>query len=122
MLVELLRMGAAVVLLVVLPGYLLVQAAFPPLIVRLGFAERAYLSLVGGIVVLVLVGVTLGFLPHAQRGWFQTSATGMPNVEVAVLVLSTLLFYVGLQRGSYPVVERRFPRLVQPDARSRSQS
>ncbi|MFA5862914.1 MAG: hypothetical protein WDA16_14575 [Candidatus Thermoplasmatota archaeon] len=122
MLVELLRLAAAVILLVLLPGYLLVQAAFPPVQARLGVAERAYLSVVGGVVVLILVGVTLGFLPHEQRGWFQTSATGAPNVEFVVLAVSTLLFYVGLQRGAYPAFERRFSWLVLPNGRSRSQS
>lgn len=122
MLAELLRLAAAILLLVVLPGYLLVQAAFPPVKNRIGVTERAYLSFVGGIVVLILVGVTLGFLPHGDRGWFQTSATGAPNVEIALLVVSVLLFYVGLQRGSFPSVARRFPRLVQPDAKDRTQS
>jgi uncharacterized membrane protein len=121
MLVELLRLAAALFLLVLVPGFVLVQAAFPPARTRARIAplERAYITVVGGIVLLILVGVTLGFLPHGQgRGYFQTLATGSPNVELALLAVTVVLFYVGLQRGAYPWIARRFPRLVHPDGKA----
>lgn len=123
MLIELLRLVLVVGLLVVLPGWLLVNALFPPRrSSRLGWAERAYLSLVGGILLLILVSVLLGFLPHDGRGYFQTIATGMPNVELATLAVSALLFYVGLHRGAYPRVAARYPQLLHPEARAANRS
>ncbi len=101
--------------LVVLPGVLLVNAAFPP--GRLSRLERGYLSVAGGVLLLILVGVVLGLFPHGDRGFFQTAATGLPNVEIATLAVSLVLFHLGLQRGAYPNIARRFPRLTAPDAR-----
>lgn len=119
MLLELVRLVLVVGLLVALPGWLLVNALFPPQRgSRLGFAERAYLSLAGGILLLILVSVLLGFLPHEGRGYFQTLATGMPNVELATLLVSGILFYVGLHRGAYPRVAERYPQLLHPEARA----
>lgn len=113
---ELLRLTLAVGLLVALPGWLLVNALFPPGRARLGWMERGYLSLAGGVLVLVLVGVLLGLLPHDGTGYFQTLATGLPNVELATLAVSGLLFYVGLLRGAYPRVAARYPHLLDPQA------
>ena len=104
-------------LMVALPGWLLVNAAFPPRRSPLGWMERGYLSLAGGSLLLILVGVTLGLLPHGQTGYFETFATGLPSVELALLAASALLFYVGLVRGAYPRVAARFPRLLSPDGK-----
>jgi hypothetical protein len=104
-------------LMVALPGWLLVNAAFPPRRSQLSWVERGYLSLAGGALLLILVGVVLGLLPHGRRGYFETFATGMPNVELALLGASALLFYVGLLRGAYPWVAARFPRLLSPDGK-----
>jgi len=121
MLAELLRLGVVLLLMLVLPGYVAVQAAFPPGRSRLTMLERGYLTVVGGIVLLILVGLALGFLPHsAGRGFFQTSATGMPNVELLLLAVTGALFFVGLQRGAWPGIAKRFPRLVNPDGRVRN--
>lgn len=60
------------------------------------------------------VGLVLGFLPHEGRGFFQSSATGFPHAEVAMLLVTGALFYVGLARGAYPTVSARFPRLLGP--------
>jgi uncharacterized membrane protein len=117
MLLELLRLALVTGLLVVLPGFLLVSAVFTP--GRLTRLEKAYMSVAGGILLLVLVGVVLGFLPHGQRGFFQTTATGSPNVELVTLALSLVLFSIGLQRGAFPRLARRFPRLAAPDAKWR---
>jgi len=115
MLLEILRLLVVTGLLVILPGFLLVNAVFRP--GRLTWLERAYMSLAGGILLLILVGVVLGFLPHGSRGFFQTTATGSPNVEFATLAVSVVLFSVGIQRGAYPRLARRFPRLAAPDAK-----
>lgn len=112
MLLELVRLTLAVGLLVVFPGALLVNAVFPPGRTSVRGLERAYLALAGGTLLLILVGVTLGLLPHSDQGFFETIATGMPNVELAMLGVSVLLGYVGLRRGAYAMLERRFPRLA----------
>lgn len=111
MLLETLRLLLVLALLVVLPGWLLTKALFPrPGTLRP--AERAYLSVAGGVVVLVLIGVVLGFLPHGDDGHLQTVATGgMPNAELATLAVSALLFWIGLNRGAFPRVAARYPRL-----------
>lgn len=113
MLAEILRLLLVVGLFVALPGWLLVNAAFPPGRSQIRGIERAYLSLSGGILLLILVSVVLGFLPGSDgHGFFQTLGTGMPNVELAMIGASLLLGYVGLQRGAYPRVAARFPNLL----------
>lgn len=118
MLLELLRLALVLLLAVALPGLLLVNALFPTSRARLTATERGYLAVAAGILLAMLVGVTLGSIPHGDgRGYFQTMATGFPHVEIALLAVSALLFYVGLVRGAYPRVAARYPRLAQPDAR-----
>jgi uncharacterized membrane protein len=109
---------AATLLLVVLPGWLLVNAAFPPQRRKLGWIERGYLAIACGTFLLIVVGVVLGLLPHGKTGFFETFASGMPHVELAMLAVSALLLYVGLVRGAYPRVAARFPRLVSQDGRA----
>ena len=116
MLVELLRLALVAVFVAALPGVALVNALLPRGAVR--GATRVYLSLAAGVLLLTLVGVVLGFLPHGERGWFQTLATGAPNLELAMLAATVLLFYVGLVRGAYPRLAARVPRLVRPEGRA----
>lgn len=116
MLAEMLRLLLVVVLFVALPGWLLVNAVFPPGRSALRGMERAYVSVAGGILLLIFVGVVLGLLPHQDsHGFFQTFATGLPNVELAMIGTSILLGYIGLQRGAYPRVAARFPHLLGED-------
>ena len=111
MLLELLRLALALALLVVLPGVALVNALFPAPRSTLTRLERGYLAVAGGILVLMLVGVVLGFLPSGDgRGWFRTLSTGFPNVEVATLLVTGILVWVGVQRGAYPRLAGRFAR------------
>jgi uncharacterized membrane protein len=98
MIPEIARLVVAAALLVALPGFLLVQAAFPPPRSRLSWTERAS------------VGVALGLLPHGERGFFQTAATGVPFVEVAMVLVCLGLLKVGLDRGAYPALAARLPR------------
>lgn len=112
MLLALLRLGVALALLVVVPGALLLNALLPPHRSRLTRVERAYLSLAGGALLLMLVGVVLGMLPHGSTGWFGSLATGgFPHLELALLAVSIGLFYVGLRRGAYPGLVARWPAL-----------
>lgn len=110
MILELLRFALALVVLVVLPGVVLVNALFPGPRSSLTRLERGYLAAAGGILLLMLVGLVLGFLPHGSEGWFSTLSTGFPMVEVATLGVSALLFWVGLQRGAYPRLSGRFQK------------
>jgi uncharacterized membrane protein len=116
MLVELVRLLLVAGLLVVLPGWLLVNALFPRHRSHLRGLERGYMVVGGGVLVLILVGVLLGLIPHARTGFFQTMAVGFPHVELAMLAVSLLLGYVGLQRGAYPRVAARYPRLLGVEA------
>lgn len=116
-LIETLRILLAVALLVVVPGVLLVNALLPPPTARLRRSERAALGVTAGMLLLMLVGVVLGFLPHGERGSFSTFATGFPHVEIVTVSLAAILFWVGAQRGAYPSVTARWPRLAQPVVR-----
>src|SRR5581483_2596764 len=118
---SLVGLALVVLLLVALPGWLLVNAAFPAPRQRLGWPERGYLSVACGAMLLALDGVILGLLPHGQTGLFQTFATGIPNVELSMLALCALSFYVGLMRGAYPRVAARFPRLLAPEGKQAPQ-
>lgn len=116
MLVEALRLLLVAALLVALPGWLLVNAAFPRRTFR--GVERLYLVAAGGTLALMFVATLLGFLPHAgDRGWFTTYATGFPTVELATGAACVLLFWIGLARGAYPRVAARYPRLLAPEAK-----
>lgn len=112
MLLEALRLILALALLVALPGLLLTNALFPRGSVVRG-AARVYMVVAGGLLALMLVGSVLGLLPHGKTGWFQMLAMGgMPNVELAMLALCALLFWIGLLRGAYPRLAARYPRLA----------
>lgn len=116
MLVEALRLLLVLVLLVLLPGWLLVHAAFP----RRAFrgAERAYLVAAGGVLTLMLVATLLGLLPPlGEKGWYTMLTTGFPMVELAMMAACLLLFWIGLVRGAYPRVAARYPRLLAPEAK-----
>ena len=118
MLVEALGMVAATALLVILPGWLLLRALFPDP-KSLSAVESVYLTIGGGILLIMSVGIILGFLPHASRGAFQSFATkGMPNVELAMIAVSLGLFWTGARRGAYPRLRARFPRFATPWAAS----
>lgn len=99
MLLDALRFAVVVALVVLVPGFLLVQAAFPPRKASLTVVERTYLACAGGLLLVALVGVTLGLLPGP--GLFSTSATGFPHVEVALGGLCALLAWVGASRGAF---------------------
>ena len=114
MILEALRLGLALVLLVILPGFLLVQAFFPRP-GTLSRSEQVYLSLAGGILVAMSVGLILGFLPHGDRGHLSGFATGgMPNIELLAIAASVGLFYLGAARGAYPGLAAKYPRWVLP--------
>lgn len=109
-----LRFVLALALLVALPGWLLAVALFPRR-EDLGFAQRVYLAIGGGILVTMLVASGLGFLPHGDRGALQSIFTGgMPNLELAMLAACIGLFWIGAQRGGYPAFASRHPKLVAP--------
>ncbi len=114
MILETLRLALALVLLVILPGFLLVQAFFPRP-GTLSRSEQVYLTLGGGILVAMAVGIILGFLPHGDRGHLSGFATGgMPNIELLMIAASVGLFYLGAARGAYPGLAARYPKLVLP--------
>ena len=116
MLLDVLRITLVVALLVVVPGTLLVNALLPPGSGRLTRLERAYMGVAAGTLLLILVGVALGSAP-GESGLFGSIATGFPNVELAMLAVSALLLYAGLQRGAYPRLAQRYPRLLRPEGR-----
>lgn len=92
-----LRLALAVAFLVAVPGFLLVRALFP----RAGLTriERGYLAVASGILLLMLVGVTLGSVP----GWPLFAPV---PVAAALAAVSLGLFGIGLQRGAYPRLRR----------------
>lgn len=109
---DLLGLAAAVFAIVVLPGWLLANALFPRR-GQLRASERSFVTLAGGILVAMSVGTVLGFLPHGERGFLQSLALGgMPYVESAMIAVALGLFVVGLRRGAYPVLARRYPRFA----------
>lgn len=109
---DVLGVAVAVLVVVALPGWLLVKALFPRA-ESLRWSERVFLTVAGGVLVAMAVGIVLGFLPHGGRGFLQSLPTrGMPYVEVAMLAVSFGLFWVGVRRGAFPTLARRYPRLA----------
>ena len=109
MILEALRLALAAALLVALPGILLSYALFP----RKGEirpSERIYLSLAGGMLILMAVALVLGFLPHGSRGALQSLAvSGMPNVELTMLAVDLGLAWAAIRRGALPALAARLP-------------
>lgn len=93
-----LRLALAIALLIVVPGVLLVNALFPR--TRMSSIERGYLAVASGLLLLMLVGVTLGSLPE------NFSLFAPLPVAVVMVAASMGLFWVGLQRGAYPRLRR----------------
>jgi hypothetical protein len=97
-------------LLLFLPGFFLLQALFPrrrwfgPFH---AFALPAF-SVLASLVILVLVGAVLGFLPGGTggKGWFQGSQTGAPILETTLGALTVILFAAAWARGAFPLLSR----------------
>ncbi|HUR68845.1 MAG TPA: hypothetical protein VM370_06320 [Candidatus Thermoplasmatota archaeon] len=116
MLLEAVRLTLALAFLVALPGWLLTLALFPRR-EDLGRAERAYFVPAGGVLVLMLVCIILGFLPHGNKGALQSLALGgMPNVELAMIGACAGLAWVAMARGALPWLEARVPTSWRPRA------
>ena len=113
MILQALGLTLALGFFVALPGWLLVKALFPRE-GSIGGIERVFLTIAGGILVTMSVGIILGFLPHGDhRGALQSLATrGMPNVELAMIGVCAALFAVGVRRGAFPSFAARYPRLA----------
>lgn len=98
-------------LLFFLPGYFLLQALFPRRRWFGPFHPLALptMSVFTSVVLLVLVGSLLGFLPGGigGKGWFQGSHTGAPVLEVVFGALSLLLFGIAALRGAFPLLTGR---------------
>lgn len=109
MILEALRLALAAALLVALPGFLLSYALFPRKTDLRG-AERLYLVIAGGMLLLMSIALLLGFLPHASRGALQSLAvSGMPNVEVAMIGADLGLAWVAMRRGALPALAAKLP-------------
>lgn len=109
----LLRVVAALVLVFVLPGLLLVNVLYP----RRGELDREYdalyrltLGIVLSIAVTVLWGFflnSLGVQPGGVTGYVQA-----PEIAEGLIGLSVLFFVLGWWRGAYPRMARVHPSLA----------
>ncbi|HII40016.1 MAG TPA: DUF1616 domain-containing protein [Thermoplasmata archaeon] len=109
----LLRVVAALVLVFVLPGLLLVNVLYP----RRGELDREYdalyrltLGIVLSIAVTVLWGFflnSLGVQPGGVTGYVQA-----PEIAEGLIGLSVLFFVLGWWRGAYPWMARVHPSLA----------
>ncbi len=109
----LLRVVAALILVFVLPGLLLVNALYP----RRGELDREYdalyrltLGIVLSIAVTVLWGFflnSLGVQPGGVTGYVQA-----PEIAEGLVGLSLLFFVLGWWRGAYPWMARLHPSLA----------
>jgi ubiquitin len=113
MVLEAIRVVAALVLLLFLPGFVLVQALFPrrnELDENDDLLYRLVLSVSLSIVISIIIGFILGSLginPDTDRGYFQT-----PYIIGSLGIFTSLLFLLGLYRGAYPMILKR----VRPEA------
>lgn len=101
------RLVAGLLLVAFLPGFLLIQAAFPrglPHGRRPGSSASLTLlvSVALSLAVTTLVGLVLGFLPADGQGAFQGGATGAPIQEAVLVALSLVLFVAAYRRGAFP--------------------
>lgn len=101
------RAVAGFLLVALVPGYLLLQVAFPrglPTGRRPGSARSLtlLLSVVLSVAVSTLVGLLLGFLPSSGRGYFQGAVTGLPLLESALVALCLVLGLLAYVRGAFP--------------------
>lgn len=108
-------------LVFVLPGYFLVKALFGKARLSADFhgVTVAFLSIVMSVVVTILVGSGLGFLPKPaawEKGWFQGAATGAPILEIALAGVTLLFAAVALARGAFPRVTRGLSKSAAADS------
>lgn len=109
----LLRVVAALILVFVLPGLLLVNVLYP----RRGELDREYDALYRltlGIVLSIAVTVLWGFFLNALG---VNAATGLgyvqaPEIAEGLIGLSVLFFVLGWWRGAYPWMARVHPSLA----------
>lgn len=107
---------AGLALIFLLPGYFLVKAVFPRERLSEDFHGPLvlFLSVSMSLVITILVGSVLGFLPKpagAEKGFFQGAATGFPYIELALVGVTVLLALVAAVRGAFPFLRsRRAPR------------
>lgn len=99
----------ALALIFILPGFFLVKAVFPRRRLSEDFHAPyvLFLSVTMSIVVTILVGTTLGFLPKpagAEKGYFQGAATGFPFIEIALGGVTLVLAAAAVLRGAFPRV------------------
>lgn len=99
---------AGLLLVAFVPGFLLLEAAFPrgpPTGGRPGSEASLtlLLSVVLSLALTTLAGLALGSLPAgAGKGAFSGRATGAPNLETVLGTLSIVLFALAYVRGAFP--------------------
>jgi hypothetical protein len=109
MVLEALRIIGSILLILFIPGYLFIQALFPrknELDETDDFLYRVVLAISMSIIISILVGFVLGSLgtnPSTGKGYFQTF-----YIVLSLIVISVVLFFVGLYRNAYPFFNRRF--------------
>lgn len=104
----LLRIMFAMVLLLFLPGFLLVQALFPKkneLSEEDDWLYRIVLSVVLSIVIAIILAFiisSLGVNEGTGKGYFTAI-----NITISLLAISVVLFVIGVMRGAYPKIYTR---------------
>ena len=101
----LLRILFAIIILLFLPGFLLVQALFPKkneLSEEDDWLYRIVLSVVLSIVIAIILAFiisSLGVNKDTGKGYFTAL-----NITLSLLVISVVLFVIGVIRGAYPKI------------------
>jgi heme/copper-type cytochrome/quinol oxidase subunit 2 len=104
----LLRLLFAILILLFVPGFLLVQALFPKkneLSEEDDWLYRIVLSVVLSIVIAIILAFVISSLGEDEdtgKGYFTAL-----NITVSLLVISAVLFAIGVLRGAYPVIYTR---------------
>jgi hypothetical protein len=113
MVLEAIRVIAALLLILFLPGFFFIQSLFPmknELDENDDLLYRLILSVTMSIIFTIIIGFFLGSLgvdPDTGKGYFQT-----PYIITSLGIFCIILFVIGLYRGAYPM----FLKKIKPEA------
>jgi len=110
--VDILRIILGILLIFFLPGFMLIKSLFPgskDLDKEYNMLYVITLGMAMSIVITILSGFVLGSIPpdSSGKGYFRS-----PFIEINLVVITVILFFVAWYRGGFPIMGKLHPSLL----------